>query len=131
MDKATDVTNIPAEMQEIIKLEMIPMFDYGNINLQHKSAAKEIATWLADQGHHELSELVNRRFEVVQIPKYDLSQSEFYQECQKAGVHVGIQGYTQEGTGLDAIQYPLVTASGDIRKMNELVKSIRGQQYLD
>ena len=35
MDKATDVTNIPAEMQEIIKLEMIPMFDYGNINLQH------------------------------------------------------------------------------------------------
>lgn len=95
---------------------MIPVFDYRNINDDHKKAAEEIANILADSGQPMLSELVKLRFEVVERPKYNLNDSPFIDFCKKAGLHFVIQGYTVE----NGIEYPMITICEDIRKLNKL-----------
>jgi hypothetical protein len=108
--------------KEIMKTAM---FDYGSINEDHKQAAEEICKFLRDLRLNETADLVAQRFQLTQIPEYDMTQSKFYEECNKVGIFVACQGFLQEGSGLDAIKYPLVNISGDIRKMDMLVESIK------
>lgn len=103
------------------------VFDYGAINDDHKKAAEEIAKFIKDQGHASLSDLILQRFNIREVPYYDITQSKFYQECQKAGIFVATQGFIQEGTGLDAIQYPLCVISGDIRRLDKFIDSIKDE----
>lgn len=101
-------------------------FDYGALSEDHKAAAEEIAKFIKDQGHAQLGDLILQRFEIKQIPTYDLTQSKFYQECQKAGIFCATQGFLQEGSGLEAMQYPLCVISGDIRQLDKFIDSIKG-----
>jgi hypothetical protein len=95
---------------------MIPVFDYGNINKDHKDAAEEIANYLTELGQPMFAELIKQKFKVVERPKYNLEESPFIQSCRKAGIYCAIQGYTLDNN----IEYPLVTVCEDIRKLNNL-----------
>jgi predicted house-cleaning noncanonical NTP pyrophosphatase (MazG superfamily) len=101
------------------------LFDYGSINDEHKKVAEEICKFLRDSNLKEIADVISQRFQLVQIPEYDMTQSKFFKECNKVGIFVACQGFLQEGTGTDAMKYPMVNISGDIRKMDQLIDSIK------
>ena len=107
---------------------MIPMFDYGNITDEQKSVVKEIAGFLESSNQHQLADVIKKRFKVVETPKFDLRKSKFYQEAEKAGVFVAVQGFVQEGLDGDAIQYQLCAVCDDIRNLDKFIDSIKSSK---
>ena len=105
--------------------KMAPVFNYGDITEQHKEAAMEIASLIANSGNEMLAELVKQRFKVVEIPRYDINLSPFIDACKEAGVFAAVQGYLQEGSDLEKIEYPLVSICEDIRKLEKLIPAIK------
>lgn len=101
------------------------LFDYGSIKPEHKEAAEEIANYVAGMGQEMLGDLIKTRFQIQEIPKYDMAESEFVQFCKQAGIYVAGQGYIQQGDGLDAVQYPMIAVCEDIRNMQKLVDVIK------
>lgn len=112
-------------MEENKTVDVIPAFDFGSINEQHQSAAKEIAGWLKSLGFNDLSEELLTRFKIQSIPTYDIENSEFYKLAKEAGIYVAGQGTLVEGQGKDAMQYPLVAISGDIRQMDKFIETVK------
>lgn len=108
--------------------DLVPMFDYGNITDEQKSVVKEIAGFLEQSNQHQLAEVIRKRFKVVETPKYDIRQSKFYQEAQKAGLFVAVQGFVQEGIDGDAMQYQLCAVCSDIRELDKFVDSIKSSK---
>jgi hypothetical protein len=104
------------------------VFDYSTLNDDHKTAAAEIAIFLEGQGHREIASVIKHRFKIEEIPFYNLENSEFYNYCQQAGIFCAIQGYVHENVNTsDAIQYPIVCISNDIRSLEKLVAVIKGR----
>ena len=65
---------------------------------------------------------IKHRFKIEEIPFYNLENSEFYNYCTKAGLFCAVQGYIHENINTpDAVQYPIVCISGDIRTLEKLV----------
>jgi hypothetical protein len=108
--------------------ELIPMFDYGNITDEHKSIAKEIAVFLESSNQHQLADAIRKRFKVVETPTFDLKQSKFFQEAQKAGIFVAVQGFVQEGLDGDAIQYQLCAVCEDVRNLDKFIDSVKSSK---
>jgi hypothetical protein len=106
----------------------IPMFDYGNITDEQKNVIKEVASFLENSNQHELADVIKKRFKVIETPRYDLTKSKFYQEAQKAGVFVAVQGFVQEGLDGDAIQYQLCAVCDDIRNLDKFIDSIKSDK---
>lgn len=104
---------------------MIPLFDYGSINQDHIAAATEIAGLAEQFGSSMLAELIRSRFKVKEIPKYDMTNSKFINECTKANIHCNVQGFVQEGQEPDYMQYQLVSICEDIRKLDAFIDSIK------
>jgi hypothetical protein len=104
---------------------MTPVFNYGGITEQHQEAAVEIANLIAESGNPILAELVKQRFKVVEVPRYDINLSPFIDACKEAGVFAAVQGYMQEGSGLEKMEYPLVSICEDIRKLEKLIPAIK------
>ena len=105
--------------------EKIEPFDYGNIKQEHKVAAEEIAALAYQIGQPMLAELIKLKFEIVEIKKYDLEQSEFLNSIKSAGIPWSVQGAMVEGEGVDKIQYPLITINQEIRTLDAWFKSIK------
>jgi len=105
--------------------KMAPVFNYGDITEQHKEAAMEIASLIANSGNEMLAELVKQRFKVVEITRYDINLSPFIDACKEAGVFAAVQGYLQEGSDLEKMEYPLVSICEDIRKLEKLIPAIK------
>jgi len=113
-------------MEEIKKtMDLVPIFDYGAIKEEHQSAALEISNLLKSLGHSEVAEEILVRFQIEQIPTYDMEESAFVQEMKEAGIYVAIQGFLKEGSGKDAFQYPLVAVNGDIRQFNQMIEKLK------
>jgi hypothetical protein len=77
-----------------------------------------------------LAELVKQRFKVVEIPRYDINESPFIDACKEAGIFAAVQGYLQEGSDLEKMEYPLVSICEDIRKLEKLIPAIK-KKYND
>ena len=107
------------------------IFDYGNITDENKAAALEIANMLSGQGMNDVAEAIKLKFKIKEIPKYDIDNSPWTVACREAGVYCGIQGYVQEGTEPDIIQYPLIAVCSDIRNFEKLVKIIKNMELND
>lgn len=105
--------------------DMIPAFDYGSINDNHKQAASEIARLLAEGGNETLSELIKFKFNVIEPKKTAPAESVFVQICQDNNIHVTVQGYVFNGVGSDAVQFPIIAISEDVRVLDQLVAFIR------
>jgi hypothetical protein len=106
-------------------LEVIPNFDYGSITVEHKSAIIEVVGLLKSMGQHDIAKMVNTRFKIQEPNRYDLTQSPFVQACTATNIYCAVQGHIQSGTDLDAMHYPLVTMSEDIRKFEKLYEFIK------
>jgi hypothetical protein len=103
-----------------------PLFDYGDIREAHTAAADEIANMCLQFGQPEIAAEIKRKFKIVEVPRYNLEDSEFVQECKKHGMYVSVQGILHEGQGPSLMEYQLIGISGDVRKMNEFIKAVKG-----
>lgn len=104
------------------------LFDYGSINDQHKSAAAEIAELAEQAGNTDFAEMIRTKFEIKEIPRYDLTQSKMVRACAEAGIFCATQGFLQEGIGEDAIRYPLMAICEDVRTLEKLYDVIKNQK---
>lgn len=104
---------------------VVPLFDYGNITDEHKSVVREIASFLEMSGQANLADTLKKRFKVQETPTFDINSSKFYQEAQKAGIFVAVQGFLQEGLDGTGVQYQLCAICEDIRKLDKFIDSIK------
>jgi hypothetical protein len=123
MEENKHVDDISVEDENTV--DVIPPFDFGSINKDHQSAAKEIADWLNSLGLDDISKELLSRFKINPIPTYNLEESEFYKLAKNAGIFEASQGNLVEGSGKEAMQYPLVAISGDIRQMDKFIEVIK------
>jgi hypothetical protein len=101
------------------------VFDYGNIKEEHKDAAIEIISILEKLGQGGItSELIKQKFEITEIPKYDVTKSTFGNFCKQKDIFVATQGWVTEEENLEKKQYPYVSVNEDIRKLDDLADFI-------
>ena len=100
------------------------LFDYGSINDQHKKAIFEVMMLAKQFGHDNFAEFLKFKFEIVEPNRYNLNESEFIQACEKNQVQYNIQGYVKNSLDPDAVHYPIVSITEDIRKLNTFIKNV-------
>lgn len=93
---------------------MIPLFNYGDIKEEHKSAAEECAK-LVESINPPVASLIRERFKIVEPKRLPLEDSEFYRVATKFGLNVGAQGYM---VGPDGVQIPMVAVCAEITKFD-------------
>jgi hypothetical protein len=100
------------------------LFDYGNINDEHKKAILEVIDLANQLGNVTFAELLKHKFQIVEPKKYDLNDSEFITACNSNKINYNIQGYITEGPAHAPVHYPLVSITEDIRKLNDFIKNV-------
>lgn len=98
------------------------VFNYDNLNDQHKEAAAEFLSLL--EKHKDpliVAEIIKKQFELVQKPKFKPDDSLFVQACAKSGMYVNIQGHVED----DGVLYPVCSITDDIRKLDKLFGIIK------
>ena len=99
---------------------MIPLFDYRNINDDHKSAAEECAK-LVDSIAPHVAAMIRERFEIVQPKRLPLETSEFYNKITEFGIQPMQQGYM---VGPDGVQIPMVAICAEITKFDKFLEEV-------
>jgi len=111
-----------------MKKEIQHNFDFGNIQKEHKDAANEIILLLKNMGVNELvCELIKQKFNIIDIPTYDVKTSVFGNFCKEKNIFVATQGWIVEGVDLQAKKYPICSVNEDIRKLDDLASYIFNQ----
>jgi len=96
---------------------MIPVFDYGSIKEDHKSAAEECAK-LVESINPLVANLIRERFQIVEPKRLPLEDSEFYRIATGFGFGVAPQGYM---VGPDGVQIPMVAICAEITKFDDFL----------
>lgn len=97
---------------------MIPMFDYGSINEDHKAAAEECAK-LIESHVPQIAEQIRERFKIVEPVRMDPETSEFYRTAREFGLFPAQQGYM---VGPDGVQIPLVNVCAELPKFDQFLQ---------
>ena len=97
---------------------MIPIFDYGSINEDHKLAAEECAKLIETQ-NPEVSILIRERFKIVEPKRIPLEESSFYNTAKSFGIIPSQQGYM---VGPDGVHIPMVAIFGDIKQLDQFLE---------
>lgn len=102
------------------------LFDYGDIKKEHKEAAQEIANLLKNNGLEDISNEILSKFQIKEIPKYDMEGHPLLDCLKEANMVPVIQGHTREqksdGTQME---YPMLVLCDDVRKFENLYEVIR------
>lgn len=103
------------------------LFDYGTITDEHKEAVQEVMSLAKQFGNEEFAEFIKHKFKIIEPLRLPYEITTFYQECEKVGIKVHLMGYVQDNGGSDPTlpSYPVVSITEDIRKLEELIKSIK------
>ncbi len=102
---------------------MEELYDYGSISEDHKKIILEVMDLAKKTGNELFAEFLKHKFEIVEPNRYDLSESKFIDACEKHKFCYNIQGYVKEGNSPDAVHYPIVSITEDIRKLEEFIKN--------
>jgi hypothetical protein len=97
---------------------LIPVFDYGSLNDDHKAAAEECVALAKQLNQPMLAELIKAKFQLVEPNRYDMDSSKFVQAAKEAGIYIAIQGHVKEGD----TEYQLVSVNEDIRKLDKFIE---------
>jgi hypothetical protein len=97
---------------------MIPLFDYGDIKDEHKSAAEECAK-LVESLNPLVASLIREKFKIVEPKRLPIEESEFYKISTDFGLSVAPQGYM---VGPDGIQIPMVAICAEITKFDQFLE---------
>ena len=97
---------------------MIPMFDYGSINDEHKAAAEECAK-LIEPINPLVAYQIRQRFKIVEPERMDPEDSEFYRLARDFGIFPAQQGHM---VGPDGVQIPMVAVCADLPKFDAFLQ---------
>ncbi len=106
------------------------VFNYGEVTEGQKSAVEEVLVRLKQDPKisfvldDETINFLKKEFKIVEIPKYDLSKSPFYNYATKKNYYIPVQGWIKEGQGKDAVDYPILATNMDIRQYDEMMKEL-------
>lgn len=104
-----------AELKKTSKFKQ--PIDVNTITTREKQLIEEICSNLSDNE----SLKIKQKFRIESIPEYDLSKSLFYQACQNNNIWSPNVGFIEESLGTkNAIRYPIIGISEDIRKLEKL-----------
>ena len=98
--------------------QVIPVFDYGSLNDDHKAAAEECVAMANQMNQPMLAELIKARFQLVEPKRFDMDSSKFVAAAKEAGIYIAIQGHVKEGD----TEYQLVSVNEDIRKLEKFIE---------
>jgi hypothetical protein len=100
--------------------DVLPGFDYEKLSQEQKEAVDEVFRVLSER--HSTLDLTPLRikFKLEEKKYYDLEDNNFAKRCRDNKIVLDTQGWIKEGLGEDAIHYPLVTMSGDIRQFDDM-----------
>jgi hypothetical protein len=106
--------------------EDVKLFDYGDIKPEHKEAVTEVARLAMLQGNKDFANQLFSQFQIVAPNKFDFeNESTFIVACNKAGLRYFVQGWKKDSLEPDAMQWPMVSITDDIRTLDNLVKIIK------
>jgi hypothetical protein len=111
---------LPADIQ--------PVFDYGGINEHHVEAAIEIISILRQMGNELPAKIISERFKLEEPKRFDFTQTKFFKACQEANVFLGMQGFVVNHDDPEKTEYPIVSISEDIRKLETLYYIIKDNE---
>lgn len=103
------------------------VFDYGDINQDHKDAVQEVITILKSMQMEEVAEILKYKFQIEELPTFDPTKTRFWQLAKKYGINIASGGFTLE----EGVRYPYCTLDGDIRLLEEFVDRIREDKSYD
>jgi hypothetical protein len=100
---------------------MKQLFNYGDLKKEHKDAAIEIVELARQLGQDNLADTIAHKFQLVEPNKFKIEDSIFVQVCERAGFKYWIMGWVSEGDGPDAVHYPIVSITEDVRKLDNFI----------
>jgi hypothetical protein len=105
--------------------EVKQTFDYGSINEKQKETVEEVANLARQMGHHMFAEFLIHKFDVVEPKRFNVEDSKFCQLCKENDIRINLQGHVQEGLDANAIQYPVVSITEDVRKLDVFLENFK------
>lgn len=99
---------------------MKKIFDFSELNSDHKDAAEEILRVCRNLGYEEMVDNIRSKFQLEDIPIYDITDSSVIKKLKDYNIGYSVQGYTRDN-GMD---YPYITISDDIRKFEEILNEV-------
>ena len=103
------------------------VFDYGDINQDHKDAVLEVLNLVKQMGQPEIAEMLKYKFQIEEMPTYDPEQTRFWKLAKKYGINIASGGFSIE----EGVKYPYCTVDADIRVLEGLVDKIRDDKTYD
>lgn len=105
--------------------DMAPIFDYGSLNDDHRAAAQEIVEILQSMGNDHVAHAISHRFKLKEPNRMDHTKTKIFEACQTADIFLGLQGFLVDHSDPDKTEYPIVSISEDIRKLETLYNIIK------
>lgn len=110
--------------------KIIEPFDYGNIKENEKKTVLEILNLInqspTDMSLKMFAKFIEHKFQLKDVPRFDVMQTEFIQKALKIGLTPQIHGWVQSKTAENEdIQFPIVYFSADIKKFIELTLELK------
>lgn len=103
------------------------VFDYGDINQDHKDAVIEVINLLRQMGQPDTAEMLKYKFKIEELPTFDPTKTRFWQLAKKNNINIASGGFTVE----NGTKYPYCTVDADIRVLEEFVDKIREDKTYD
>ena len=105
-------------------VEIMP-FDYGSVTDQHKEAVKEVINLIKSMPKASpeiLAIALEHKFEIKDLPKFDMMTTEICQKAAKIGITPQLAGWVNEN---NERLFPVVYFSADVRKFVELQEELK------
>jgi hypothetical protein len=104
-----------------------PVFDYGSINDHHQEAAEEIIGLLRQMGIELPIKVISERFKLSEPNRFDFLETKFAKAARQADIFLGVQGFVVNHADPDKVEYPVISISEDVRKLETLYYIIRDE----
>jgi len=105
-------------------VEIMP-FDYGSITESQKEAVKEVINIINSTpgiSPSMLTHALEHKFEIKDLPKFDMMTTEICQKAAKIGITPQLAGWISEN---NERLFPVVYLSADVRKFVELQEQLK------
>ena len=113
-----------------IKKTVHPKFNFDTMSDRDKGLVKEVINFLKEDKSNfdeKKEKSILQKFQISDIPKFDLSNSNFLRHARKLKIFYNDQGVIRVGDYPDVKEYPIVSIQADIRDLEKLYASIASE----
>lgn len=111
-----------------IKKTVYKKFNFDLMTDRDKQVVKEVINFLKEENTPDLDEkkekAILQKFQIADVPKYDLNNSNFIRHVKKLKMFFNDQGVIRVGKYPDMKEFPIINVQSDIRDFEKLYASI-------